>query len=63
MQILSTQKRAAGDEASSRDPKVIAAANKQRLANKAEWRKRARDADLSGDLALAANLRHQAEIC
>jgi hypothetical protein len=54
---------AAGDERSSRDTKVIAAANKQRAANKAEWLKRAKAADKAGDKTLAANLRHQAEIC
>ena len=54
---------AAGDERSSRDTKVIAAANKQRAANKAEWLRRAREADKNGEKVLAQNLRHQAEIC
>ena len=63
MQILSSQKRASGDERSSRDPKVIAAAGRQRAANKAEWLKRANAAASLGDTELARNLTHQAEIC
>jgi hypothetical protein len=63
MQILSIQKSAAGDERSGHDPAEYIRANKRRDANKAEWLKRANAAERTGQLVLAQNLRHQAEIC
>lgn len=63
MNISASISHKAGDERSSHDPNVHIKAANQRAANKREWLRRANAAAKSGDPALSANLRHQAEIC